>query len=216
VTKVRKLPTTRSCAPSCEAMSPTWHCGYWSLRNRAGQSGDWPCVPAHSWKTDGRRINATSSATACGGASSRSMNSSQAIRDPKGLPPCRPTLSGTLLHVCCTGAGSDGRKRPLTCCFTGGRYWVRTSDLFGVNEARYHCANRPLCGAAETVPHARASLLCRACSRRSAANVRFGLSGWPRRLKGLSAEPERAEVVHLPRLSPGPDAGFAHWEQKNP
>src|SRR6478609_573977 len=25
----------------------------------------------------------------------------------------------------------------------GGRYWVRTSDLFGVNEARYHCANRP-------------------------------------------------------------------------
>ncbi len=26
---------------------------------------------------------------------------------------------------------------------TGGRYWVRTSDLFGVNEARYHCANRP-------------------------------------------------------------------------
>jgi hypothetical protein len=25
-----------------------------------------------------------------------------------------------------------------------GRYWVRTSDLFGVNEARYHCANRPL------------------------------------------------------------------------
>ena len=26
----------------------------------------------------------------------------------------------------------------------GGRYWVRTSDLFGVNEARYHCANRPL------------------------------------------------------------------------
>ena len=27
---------------------------------------------------------------------------------------------------------------------SGGRYWVRTSDLFGVNEARYHCANRPL------------------------------------------------------------------------
>ena len=25
----------------------------------------------------------------------------------------------------------------------GGRYWARTSDLFGVNEARYHCANRP-------------------------------------------------------------------------
>ena len=31
-----------------------------------------------------------------------------------------------------------GRERVL-----GGRYWVRTSDLFGVNEARYHCANRP-------------------------------------------------------------------------
>ncbi len=25
----------------------------------------------------------------------------------------------------------------------GGRYWVRTSDLFRVKEARYHCANRP-------------------------------------------------------------------------
>src|SRR2546429_7475007 len=24
-----------------------------------------------------------------------------------------------------------------------GRYWIRTSDLFGVNEARYRCANRP-------------------------------------------------------------------------
>ncbi len=31
----------------------------------------------------------------------------------------------------------------------GGRYWVRTSDLFGVNEARYHCANRP--GAKKTL-----------------------------------------------------------------
>jgi hypothetical protein len=34
-------------------------------------------------------------------------------------------------------------NRPLTCVNAGGRYWVRTSDLFGVNEARYHCANRP-------------------------------------------------------------------------
>ncbi len=25
-----------------------------------------------------------------------------------------------------------------------GRYWTRTSDLFRVKEARYHCANRPL------------------------------------------------------------------------
>ncbi|CUR60405.1 hypothetical protein NOCA2760002 [metagenome] len=42
-------------------------------------------------------------------------------------------------------AGSISGNRPLTCINTGGRYWVRTSDLFGVNEARYHCANRP-CG----------------------------------------------------------------------
>ena len=35
--------------------------------------------------------------------------------------------------------------RPLTCGFTGGRYWDRTSDLFRVREARYRCANRP-CG----------------------------------------------------------------------
>ena len=34
----------------------------------------------------------------------------------------------------------------------GGRYWVRTSDLFGVNEARYHCANRPLLCAAQVSP----------------------------------------------------------------
>src|SRR5215203_2627654 len=32
----------------------------------------------------------------------------------------------------------------------GGRYWVRTSDLFGVNEARYHCANRPQTRCAST------------------------------------------------------------------
>ena len=36
----------------------------------------------------------------------------------------------------CVSAG-PGRS------LAGGRYWVRTSDLFGVNEARYHCANRP-------------------------------------------------------------------------
>lgn len=33
----------------------------------------------------------------------------------------------------------------------GGRTWVRTKDLFGVNEARYHCANRP--GASKTLTH---------------------------------------------------------------
>ena len=25
----------------------------------------------------------------------------------------------------------------------GGRYWIRTSDLLGVNEVRYRCAKRP-------------------------------------------------------------------------
>ena len=40
------------------------------------------------------------------------------------------------------GAGSV-RKTASDLPHTGGRYWVRTSDLFGVNEARYHCANRP-------------------------------------------------------------------------
>jgi hypothetical protein len=31
------------------------------------------------------------------------------------------------------------RPGPLTRAFDrGGRYWVRTSDLFGVNEALYH------------------------------------------------------------------------------
>ena len=32
---------------------------------------------------------------------------------------------------------------PLLAVCLGGRYWVRTSDLFRVREARYHCANRP-------------------------------------------------------------------------
>ena len=35
----------------------------------------------------------------------------------------------------------------------GGRYWVRTSDLFGVNEARYHCANRPYVPLEATPPY---------------------------------------------------------------
>ena len=34
-----------------------------------------------------------------------------------------------------TFARSDTRICPLTCTFVGGRYWDRTSDLFGVNEA---------------------------------------------------------------------------------
>ena len=41
--------------------------------------------------------------------------------------------------LCCATAGILGKSPSQS----GGRYWVRTSDLFGVNEARYHCANRP-------------------------------------------------------------------------
>ncbi len=40
-------------------------------------------------------------------------------------------------------AGSSEPQRGPVKDASGGRYWVRTSDLFGVNEARYHCANRP-------------------------------------------------------------------------
>jgi hypothetical protein len=50
-----------------------------------------------------------------------------------------PTESARSLH----DVRSVSLKMPLTRSNTGGRYWVRTSDLFGVNEARYHCANRP-------------------------------------------------------------------------
>ena len=66
---------------------------------------------------------------------------------------------------CATASGAGdktarreaGEREPPPSCglagqrrfWSGGRYWVRTSDLFGVNEARYHCANRPLCGAGE-------------------------------------------------------------------
>ena len=40
-------------------------------------------------------------------------------------------------------AGHDGlspgaRKQALTFGYGSGRYWVRTSDLLGVNEALYH------------------------------------------------------------------------------
>ena len=41
-------------------------------------------------------------------------------------------------------AGQRGVRLTMGTGPSGGRYWVRTSDLFGVNEARYHCANRPL------------------------------------------------------------------------
>lgn len=35
------------------------------------------------------------------------------------------------------------RARDFSRALSGGRYWVRTSDLFRVKEARYPCANRP-------------------------------------------------------------------------
>ena len=35
------------------------------------------------------------------------------------------------------------RARDFSRALSGGRYWVRTSDLFRVREARYRCANRP-------------------------------------------------------------------------
>jgi hypothetical protein len=51
------------------------------------------------------------------------------------------------LHVCCTRPVLMSLRLGITAgqglFLSGGRYWVRTSDLFGVNEARYHCANRP-------------------------------------------------------------------------
>ena len=48
---------------------------------------------------------------------------------------------------------ASNRERVINCLLLtaycslegdGGRYWIRTSDLFGVNEARYRCAKRPL------------------------------------------------------------------------
>ena len=51
------------------------------------------------------------------------------------------------VHAQCT---ENGKGRSGWCAPPGrnglrvrGRYWDRTSDLFGVNEARYPCANRP-------------------------------------------------------------------------
>ncbi len=43
------------------------------------------------------------------------------------------------IRLSCRTASSP----PSTRDESGGRYWVRTSDLFRVREARYHCANRP-------------------------------------------------------------------------
>ena len=44
-----------------------------------------------------------------------------------------------------TGSDTSGLRQKWFAArgFTCGRYWVRTSDLFRVREARYRCANRP-------------------------------------------------------------------------
>ena len=49
--------------------------------------------------------------------------------------------------TCSTAAGRAVAMRARNTTFRArqlsGRYWDRTSDLFRVKEARYHCANRP-------------------------------------------------------------------------
>ena len=62
------------------------------------------------------------------------------------MPAPRAMVSG---HAPCAEPGRGGRRAPVRGdrgSSRGGRYWVRTSDLFRVREARYRCANRP-CGA---------------------------------------------------------------------
>src|SRR5699024_8908312 len=49
------------------------------------------------------------------------------------------------------GGGGTAPVRGGRGAARGGRYWVRTSDLFRVREARYRCANRP-CGAVRGRP----------------------------------------------------------------
>src|SRR3954453_254135 len=61
-------------------------------------------------------------------------------------PPCRrrctPRWDSANTRQRVTGGREARAGRPAN-RRKGGRYWVRTSALFGVNEARYHCANRP-------------------------------------------------------------------------
>jgi hypothetical protein len=60
--------------------------------------------------------------------------------------PHRPPVGWPLTDmVLPTFVSQSPQGAPAPCrlaCF-GGRCWVRTSDLLGVNEARFHCANRP-------------------------------------------------------------------------
>jgi hypothetical protein len=48
---------------------------------------------------------------------------------PNGL-----VLRPALLRICCAEPAEILRKVPLTRC-DGGRYWIRTGDLFGVKHA---------------------------------------------------------------------------------
>ena len=53
--------------------------------------------------------------------------------------PHRPNglvLRLSLLRICCAEVGGYVRKMPLTRDNESGRYWVRTSDLFGVNSVQ--------------------------------------------------------------------------------
>ena len=55
----------------------------------------------------------------------------------------RAAKLGRSLFPVCSLCQMWSRKNPSDLRLCGGRYWVRTSDLFRVREARYRCANRP-------------------------------------------------------------------------
>ena len=79
-----------------------------------------------------------------------------------------------------------------------GRYWVRTSDLFRVKEARYHCANRPkmlatvsggLAEAYMSLAQVAASRTCEvhpAGAPRERCGVITGLPDVPSRARGMT------------------------------
>src|SRR5215203_234275 len=98
----------------------------------------------------------------------------------------------------------------------GGRYWVRTSDLFGVNEARYHCANRPQTRSAWTtlshlVPtQVRRDSTCGYCCRLEAMCHNRGARGtaipkpWVCPADLISIELKRSYVYPYSRRRPRP------------
>ncbi len=83
------------------------------------------------------------------------------------------------IKLACTRRCEQPKGR-LQC---GGRYWVRTSDLFRVKEARYRCANRPR-WVRDSNPCIR---LCRPLPRLSANPPRENLT----RLVGMGQDSER-------------------------